>query len=271
MTNCNPVNTPAEPGKVYSKVQPDEASTTFMQDKPYRNLACSLLYPANITRPDTAWACNNACRFLQNPSKEHWQLVQRIVRYVKGSKDLALKYCAELPPIVSAFPDASWADDIEDRRSTGAYLFFIGSCLISWSCKKQNFVALSTNNAEFAAMSDACKEARFIRGLLSELAPSVLPPEKPIFIFEDNQGAIAQANSNILNNANRTIALKFHHVREEITKQRVLLVPISSQDQLGDILTKSLSPSSLERLRIRIFGGELEWWKSVLKPLLCGM
>jgi hypothetical protein len=89
----------------------------------------------------------------------------------------------------------------------------------------------------------------------------------PISIFEDNEGAIKQANSNILNNANRTIALKFHHVREEITEGRIKLLNISSQDQLADALTKSLQPGRLVQLRDRIMGTDSHWWSSKLSEL----
>jgi hypothetical protein len=269
MMDCNMMPTPAEPGKVYSSQDSpiDEEGKYYMLDKPYRNLACSLLYPSSISRPDTTWAANTACKFLQNPGKEHWTLVQRIVRYIKGTKGLALTYDGKLPMIVTGFPDASWADDLDDRKSTSAYLFFIGSCLISWTCKKQKFVALSTNNAEFIALSDACREGRFIRALLQEIQPAVLPPYTPIYIYEDNEGAMKQANSNILNNANRTIALKFHHVREEIEEGRVKLLHICSQDQIADGLTKSLGPTIFSTLRDRMLGLDKKWWESFLSTL----
>jgi len=91
MSNCNAANTPAEPGRVYSSRDApiSDEDKFYMKDKPYSNLVCSLLYPANISRPDTVWACNTACKFLQNPGKAQWQLVQRNPRYVKGIKNHA--------------------------------------------------------------------------------------------------------------------------------------------------------------------------------------
>jgi len=272
MLDCNSMPTPAETGTVYSKIDisASEEDILFMKDKPYSNLACSLLYPANISRPDTTWACNTACKFLQNPGV-HWQLVQRITRYIKGTKHLFLIYNGNLPMIVTSFADATWADDVDDRKSTGGYLFFIGSSLISWSSKKQKSVSLSTNNAEFAALSEACREGRFIRGLLFELSPATLPPHIPIYIFEDNEGAINQANSNILNNANRTIALKFHHVREELIHGRIKLLSISSQEQIADGLTKALPPGQFLQHRARILGMDIAWWNSILRMLPNGL
>ena len=127
------------------------------------------MYPSNITRPDIAYACNAASRHLQQPGREHWKLLKRISRYVKGTADLCLKYDAASTEI-TGWPDASWADNLDDRKSTGAFLIFVGSCLVSWSSKKQGYIALSSNNAELGALSEVCREAFFVRGLVNELS-----------------------------------------------------------------------------------------------------
>ena len=131
---------------------------------------------SNISRPDIAYACNAASRHLQQPGKEHWKLLKRISRYVKGTLDLGLQYDGRSTEI-TGWPDASWADNLDDRKSTGAYLIFVGSCLVSWSSKKQGYIALSSNNAELGALSEACREAYFIRGLVRALEPGFLPSQ----------------------------------------------------------------------------------------------
>jgi hypothetical protein len=261
MENCNSIATPIEHGKQYTKsTNMTREETEYMADKPYRSLACSLMYASNTSRPDISYACNTASRHLQNPGKEHWKLLKRIVRYVKGTTNLGLHYQAGNSDI-SGWPDASWADNLDDRKSTGAYLFFIGTCLVSWQSKKQGYIALSTNNAELGALSEACREAYYIRGLVNEIAPNFLPNNSPISIYEDNEGAIAQANNNILNNATRTIALKFHYIRGEITSKRIQLISVPSQDQMGDLLTKALHAPAFNRLRDQVLG--LTPWKTI--------
>ena len=145
MDKCNPVDTPMQHAKFYAKSEVvSKEEVKYMQDKPYRSLACTLLYPSNITRPDITYACNTASRHLQNPGKDHWELLKRIVRYLKGTKQLGLNYNDQSIE-VTGWPDASWADNVDDRKSTGGYCLFIGNCLVSWSSKKQSFIALSSN------------------------------------------------------------------------------------------------------------------------------
>jgi hypothetical protein len=57
-----------------------------------------------------------------------------------------------------------------------------------------------------------------------------------------------------MNKATRTIALKFHYIREEIEAKRISLTSVNSQDQLADLLTKSLGTASFSKLRSLVMG-----------------
>ena len=63
---------------------------------------------------------------------------------------------------------------------------FIGPNLIDWQCSKQFLVALSTCEAEIAAIVKATRSAVYTRGLLGDLG---FLSSKPINIWNDNQSA----------------------------------------------------------------------------------
>ena len=74
---------------------------------------------------------NLMARFMQKPYVEHLNAVKQILRYVAGTKDLALKY-SKLPSFVlSRFSNFDYGGDRDDRKSTSAYVFNIGSSVIS--------------------------------------------------------------------------------------------------------------------------------------------
>ena len=84
---------------------------------------------------------------MQKPYLEHLNAVKQILRYVVGIKDLALKY-SKLPSFfLSRFLDFDYGGDRDDRKSTSAYVFSIGSSAISWASKKQPTMTLSTIEA----------------------------------------------------------------------------------------------------------------------------
>ena len=62
-----------------------------------------------------------------------------------------------------------WGGCLNTRRSTMGWCMFLGDALISWRCKKQDHVSKSSTEAEYRAMSTACSEIVWLRGLLEEL------------------------------------------------------------------------------------------------------
>ncbi|KAG8484978.1 hypothetical protein CXB51_021839 [Gossypium anomalum] len=59
--------------------------------------------------------------------------------------------------------------DVDRKISLTGYVFTIVGCAISWKATLQTTVTLSTTKAEYMAITEACKEAIWLKGLLNEL------------------------------------------------------------------------------------------------------
>jgi hypothetical protein len=66
------------------------------------------------------------------------------------------------------FTDSDWVGDPDDRKSTTGYVFSLGSGHVTWACKKQQAIALSSVEAEYRAVVNASQEALWLRQILSE-------------------------------------------------------------------------------------------------------
>jgi len=98
---------------------------------PYFSAVGSLTYAMMCTRPDIAHAIGVASRFLSNPSKDHWEAVKWILRYLRSTSKLCLCF-GNSKSVLKGFTDADMAGDLDGRKSTSGYLFtFAGGCVMA--------------------------------------------------------------------------------------------------------------------------------------------
>ncbi|GJT31314.1 putative ribonuclease H-like domain-containing protein [Tanacetum coccineum] len=60
---------------------------------------------------------------------------------------------------LEAFSDSDYAGDNHDRRSTSGGCQYLGRRLVSWQCKKQTIVAISSTEAEYVAAASCCAQS----------------------------------------------------------------------------------------------------------------
>ena len=172
-------------------------------------------YAAIATRPDIAHAVGVVSKFSSRSTEAHLTAEKRILRYLKGTIGLAVKYQKSESGALIRYSDADWAGDPEDRHPTTGNLFLMSEGPVSWLSKKQIIVDLSTSEAEYVAVSAATQKAVWLRRLLADL--QALPVE-PTVIMEDNQSAIAIARNPILHARTKYIDIRYHYVREAVQK-----------------------------------------------------
>ena len=68
----------------------------------------------------------------------------------------------------------------------------------------------------------------------------------------DSQSAIALSKNPVLHDRSKHIDTRFHFIRDCVEDRRICLDYVSTQQQLTDVLTKSLGRGSLCELRTKI-------------------
>ena len=255
MADCRPVVTPstgAPLSKTMAATSPDD--TSFMATVPYRNVVGSLLYAAVVTRPDISNAVREVSRFMQEPGRPHWELCQRILRYLKGTIDLKLtfdfsKSTTQHQELVG-YCDADHAGDVDSRKSATGYIFLLGGAPISWCSRLQPTVAISSTEAEYMALTEAVNEAIFLRQLLKDFQQ---PQLGPTVIHEDNQGAIKLASNPMHHRRTKHIDVRYHHIRHHIDDGTIKVCYIPTKEQLADPLTKSVDSNTIRILASTVF------------------
>ncbi|XP_058721460.1 secreted RxLR effector protein 161-like [Vicia villosa] len=131
----------------------------------YLSAIGALMYLANYTRPDIAFAVNLLARFSSCPMKRHWKGIKHIFRYLRGTSDLDLFYSNNTKPVLLGYADAGNLSDPHNAKPQIGYIFTYGNTAISRKLQKQTLIATSSNHAEVIALHEANKECRWLRSI----------------------------------------------------------------------------------------------------------
>ncbi|POM63052.1 mitochondrial protein, partial [Phytophthora palmivora] len=198
--NAKPALTPLDPSVHLTKNDEPQADEdkVKMKSKRYRSL---------VGRPDTS------------KIQRHWDAGIKVVRYLLKTKDVAITYDGRMGTELTAYSDADWAGNSDDRRSvTGVMLMM---CVIA-SRKLYGCDVYSRTLEDIGAEQHG-----------------------PTVIYEDSQGAMALAK-NVGYQARTDI--RYHFIREKIASGEVELTYEESKNQLADFLNKDLSTETLRYL-----------------------
>ena len=150
---------------------------------------------------------------------------------------------------MSAFTDADWAGNPNDRRSTSGLLVFLGHNPITWSAKKQLTVSCSSTEAEYRALASASVKVCWLQVLPQDLGIFISDP--PI-LWCDNVSALATASNPVFYARIKHIEVDFHFIRERMLRKDLQVKFVSTIDQLADIFTKGLSSPRFHELQSKL-------------------
>lgn len=136
------------------------------------------------------------------------------------------------------YADASLADRLPSRHSTGGHVVFVAGAPVLWKTKKQTFVALSTTEAEFANLTPAALSAKWVGKILEECGA---PQPTPTVIFTDSLNAYLTVMNPLIKARNRTIDIRYKWIIEQAERKRLKVEHISGKEMPADGLTKPLT------------------------------
>ncbi|GJS06033.1 zinc finger, CCHC-type containing protein [Tanacetum coccineum] len=146
-------------------------------------------------KPDIAFAMGKLSRYTSNPGTQHWQSIQRVLKYLKKTMYYILTYTS-YPSVLESYTDASLISNTEDNSSISGWVFLLGGGAISWASEKQTCITGSTMESEFVALAAAGKEAEWLKNLLFEIL-LWSKPIAPISIHYDSASTLAKAYSHV--------------------------------------------------------------------------
>ncbi|CAJ1930015.1 unnamed protein product [Cylindrotheca closterium] len=146
--------------------------------------------------------------------------------------------------ITRAKVDADHAPNIVTRRLRSGFCVYINCCApVYWFSKKQTSVETSSFRSEFCAMKLCCE---YLRGLRYKLRMMGIPVEGPVFIYGDNQSALANTTIPESQLKKKSQSIAYHFIREGVARDEWKTAYVNTHDNESDLFTKLL-PSGPKR------------------------
>lgn len=202
LQDFSPVDTPLEMNVKFQRDGDLLPNSTL-----YRQLVGSLNY-FTLTQPYISFV-QQVSQFMQSSRHLNLVVVCRIIQYLLGSSDRGLFYPVGSPFRLIAFSDADEAGYPDTRHFITDWCMFLDDSLISWKSKKQDRVSKSSTKSKYQAMSVACSEIVWLRGLLAEIG---FPQSSPTLLHADSTSAIQIATNSVFHERTKHIEVDCHSI-----------------------------------------------------------
>ncbi|KAI5411708.1 hypothetical protein KIW84_056689 [Lathyrus oleraceus] len=187
---------------------------------------------------------------LMDNHKEEWlKVVQEEIQSLPGNSTYKLVGISKMSlcfgsrkPKPVGYTDADMAGDIDYRKSTYGFLITYSGGVVFWQLKLQKCIALSTTEAEFIAITEACKEMLWMKQFLHELGQE----QHKYVVHCDSQSAIHLSKNSSFHSRSKHIDVRYHWIRDMLDSKQLQLEKIHIDDNCSDMITKSLPKEKYE-------------------------
>ena len=195
-------------------------------------------------------------KYGHNPGQAHLKAAKRILRYLSGTRTHRISYGPNPHTIIGksgstlvGLVDSDWASDKDKRRSTTGFVFYLNGGPVNWKSRLQKCIAQSSAEAEYIAASESSKVAVWLQRL-SQSLPSAQPLQEGTLVMHcDNQAALAIIKNPICSSKTKHVELRYHLVRDYVTRKLLKFQYIPTEENIADIFTKPLDKSIFEKHR----------------------
>ena len=233
--------------------------------KIFVHLVMQGLYLSQRGRPDVRTAISFLCGRLQNPDEDDYKKLTRLIRYLRGSKELVLTLCANNDGIIRWWIDASYAVHNDMKGHTGATLSLGKGSVYSGSWK-QRLVARSSTESELIGVYDALPQVLWTKQFLEEQGWS----NSATVMYQDNTSSILLERNGRSSSTKRTkhMNIRYFYVTEKVRNKTFHVTHCPTDEMVGDFFTKPLQGSLFLKMRNYIMGNEEPGYQALPRSVL---
>jgi hypothetical protein len=232
-------------------VRADAALLTAELSEKFHSRVAKLLYLAKRVRPEILTAISFLTTRVQKPDEDDWRKLQRVLRYLNGSRSLGVTLAADPADFrVHVHIDASYGVHADMKSHTGMTVS-LGRGPVFVRSSKQRIVTKSSTEAELVGCSDSVSQAIWTRDFLIEQGHAM----GPVTVHQDNMSAMQLAkNGRSSSDRTRHIAIRYFWIKDRVESGEVEIVHQRTAEMVADLLTKPILGERFLKLRAILLG-----------------
>jgi len=269
MENCNWTPTPSIPNEYFGPkdCMPRENYDPERVSR-FRKLVGSCMWSSISWRFDIFMKTSHLARFVEFPSDKIFKAGYRILKYLKKTSKLGIKfkrvqhYPNKIQPLIIAMSDSNYAGDL-DGISISSYVLQLTDQyywdhldvatpvefnMISFISKRQREVGRSTAEPEYISAALTVKNILHKKYMFDEMG--FVQPTIPLFL--DNTAVKFMASEWRVTENTKHINTRYHFLRFHVIKETVAIYYVPSEENIADLGTKPLPIAAHEYLTSKI-------------------
>ena len=216
------------------------------QKRTFHHITAQLLFLSKRTRPDIQTAIAFLTTRVSRPDIHDWKKLGRVIKYLRGSKDLDMTLESDSLNVVKWWADGAFAVHSDCKSHTGAVMSLGKGAAYSTSTK-QKLNTKSSTEAELVAVDDVMAQVIWTRNFIKsqgyDTGPSVM--------HQDNQSAILLEENGMESSSKRTrhIDIRYFFVKDRVDSNEIKIKYCPTTEMIGDFLTKPLQGATFRKFR----------------------
>jgi hypothetical protein len=232
-------------------VDPDSPLLGRKRADSFHSIVAKLIYVGTRARTDILLALAFLCGRVRQPTEQDEKKLRRLLEYLRGTKDLALRLGADSLTKFMTWVDASFAIHPDMRSHTGGVISFGRGGIICKS-KKQHLNGKSSTEAEIIGASDYLPHTLYVKMFMEAQG---YPIETALF-YQDNESAIKMARNGKASCGQRSRHIDIRHffITDHSKRRNISIVHCPTEHMLADFFTKPLQGSLFRKFRSVLLG-----------------
>ena len=214
----------------------------------FHTTVAKALFVCMRARPDITLAVAFLCTRVKEPDEDDWKKLLRLLKYLKGTKQLYLTLEVDNTGIITWYVDAAFAVHHNMRSHTGGTMTMGKGSVISKSIK-QKLNTKSSTEAELVGADDISGQLLLTRYFLQDHGYDM----KSV-LMQDNKSSILLLENGRESSSKRTrhLNIRYYFLTDRIKKNELKVQYCSTDDMLADFFTKPLQGMKFRKMRNKI-------------------